>query len=120
MPLLSNQSRNGAAWAFLLVWGSMLGVPRDMCAENDEPIASESSTASAEIKAWVAALSAREFSKRRQATRKLLADGPHAISALQTAATSPQSERRARAVSILEELSLSTDPETWKPAQAAL
>ena len=114
LPLVRNQFRNGVAWTLVLMWCVMLAAPHNVGAANESP------TAAAEIKAWLAALSAREFSKRQQATRKLLAAGPRAIFALQSAATSSQSESRARAVSILEELALSTDPETWKPAQAAL
>ncbi|MBN80763.1 MAG: hypothetical protein CMJ70_11555, partial [Planctomycetaceae bacterium] len=120
LSLVRNQFNHAVAWAVLLVWSAMLAAPQDTSGENELPTASAAPTRSSEIKTWLEALSAREFSKRQQATRKLLAAGPQAIFALQSAATSSQSESRARAVSILEELSLSIDPETWKPAQAAL
>ena len=109
MGILRNSVRNTTAWLLVLTAVS---------AGEDRPASRP--LVNSEMEAWLEALSAREFASRQRATRKLLAAGTAAIPALETAASSLNSESRARAVSILEELALSTEPQIWKPAQAAL
>ena len=109
MGILRNSVRNTTASLLVLLAVS---------AGEDRPASRP--LVNSEMEAWLEALSAREFASRQRATRKLLAAGTAAIPALETAASSLNSESRARAVSILEELALSTETQIWKPAQAAL
>ena len=55
LPLVRNQFRNGVAWTLVLMWCVMLAAPHNVGAANEEPIANESPTAAAEIKAWPSA-----------------------------------------------------------------
>jgi len=92
-------------------------------AENgaQESTKGEAAAASVEeIARWVEELDADEFSKREQATAKLIAAGKAAIAALTESATSDSLEVSGRSVRILRELFQSPDAPTKAAAEEAL
>jgi hypothetical protein len=73
-----------------------------------------------QIKSWIEQLDAREYAKREEATRALVAAGRAAVRPLQTALQQGSWETTTRGIFVLQELALAADAETEEAAFKAL
>jgi hypothetical protein len=73
-----------------------------------------------DLQAWVRDLDASEFLARETATLRLVAAGEPAIAAVQEVFRGDSLEATSRALYVLQQIGLSTDPQTQEAARAAL
>jgi len=102
-----------AAWLRVLGWVSL-------CAAQTAPAAAPEAPSAERVQAWVRELDADRFVAREAATEHLIAAQLAAVQPVAAAVTGGSLELATRAIYVLQELALSSHPETAQAARTAL